>query len=105
MADYPDEEELETIRKWDPSDPFGLAEYLMSVWHYDNYISLDKRWKRDAPNWGRYKVFRVSTAGWSGNEDRIGALQDNYFWMFYWQSSKRGGHYIFHLPESTLTTK
>lgn len=104
MSEYPDKKELKTIREWNPSDPWGLVKYLMEVWHYDNYIRLEPRWRRDAPNWRRYKRFHVSTAGWSGNEDRIEALKENYFWIFYWQSSKRGGHFIFEIPEPEKKT-
>lgn len=99
MSEYPDEKELETIEKWDPQDPWGLAEYLMDNWKYDNYISLDKRWvTKDSSYKDGHKVLHVSTAGWSGNEDRIEALKKNMFWFFWWQSSKRGGHFVFHLP-------
>ena len=97
MSEYPDKAELKKIEKWDSQDPWGLAEYLMSVWHFNDYIRIGKRWEKGGYE-GGHKVLRISTAGWSGNEDRIEALRKNMFWFFYWQSSKRGGHFIFHLP-------
>lgn len=98
MSEYPDKDELRRIAKWDDQDPWGLAEYLISVWHFEDYIHISKRWQKGHYE-GGYKTFHISTAGWSGNEDRIGALQKNrMFWFFYWQSSKRGGHYVFNLP-------
>ena len=39
----------------------------------------------------------ISTGGWSGNEDLIGAMQNNaMLWIMTWVSSRRGGHYTFH---------
>jgi hypothetical protein len=98
MSEYPDEEELLTIEKWDTKDPWGLAEYLINVWHYEDYIRMGKRWVKGRYE-GGYKKFEISTAGWSGNEDRIDALQKNHFWFFWWHSSERGGHYVFQLPK------
>lgn len=41
-------------------------------------------------------IWEVATGGWSGNEDIIGALQDNtLFWTICWNLSKRGGYYEF----------
>jgi hypothetical protein len=85
---YPDEVELETIRKWPWKDCVGLLEYVKERW-----------WE---PDWGWTEdngIIDVSTGGWSGNEDLIGAMQDNtMFWMLCWESSRRGGHYEFTLP-------
>jgi hypothetical protein len=53
------------------------------------------------PDWGWHEPegnmeFHVSTGGWSGNEDLISAARRNtIFWMMCWQSSRRGGHYVF----------
>ena len=38
---------------------------------------------------------RLSSAGWSGNEDRIEALTQNMFWTCFWEKSMRGGHHYF----------
>jgi len=38
----------------------------------------------------------VSTGGWSGNEELIGAMRMNFIlWSQWWWSSRRGGHYVF----------
>lgn len=94
--DYPNEKELETIAKWDIHDPRGLVEFLQSVWYFENYFHISRGRNRFFQNW--IMRIRISTAGWSGNEDRIEALMQNMFWMIYWQKSVRGGHYTFEIP-------
>lgn len=89
---YPDEEELKCIREW-PKDWEALMEYVKRRW-----------WM---PDWGwteaRKKTYVISTGGWSGNEDLIGAMHDNWiFWSMCWEQSRRGGHYIFKLPEREI---
>ncbi|MCP4898858.1 MAG: hypothetical protein GY906_17950 [bacterium] len=82
---YPTEKELQEIRDWPFEKLPELLPHVKSLW-----------WQAD---WGWSEVggtYNISTAGWSGNEDIIGALQDNtMFWMLYWQKSTRGGHYVF----------
>lgn len=41
---------------------------------------------------------RISTGGWSGNEEIIGHLKRSFFWFRYWETSRRGGHFTFHVP-------
>ena len=90
---YPTEEELETIRNWNiigKKEAKQLMEYVQSIWNFgDEYFKV-----KDANN-SIYYI--LHTGGWSGNEDIIGALQENIhcFWLFYWLSTRRGGHYIF----------
>jgi hypothetical protein len=83
---YPEEQELDKIREWSANDYYGLMEYVRERWYCgDIYFRqvLD--------------TFYLSTVGWSGNEDIVAAIQENvnYWWMFHWHSSRRGGHYIF----------
>ena len=86
MSTYPTDEELDTITKWDAQDIKGCFEYMAELWAYPEYFTLED---------GKY---HVSTGGWSGNEDIIGALKDNLLvWLFTWEQSRRGGHYIFDL--------
>lgn len=89
-AEYPTDEELKTIKEWDitKQDVFELVDFIHDIW-----------WM---PDWGftlkgkRVKTLYLSTGGWSGNEDIIGAMKDNWlFWATYWEKSKRGGHYCF----------
>jgi hypothetical protein len=81
---YPSEESLELIKNWPSSDFEGLMVFVYTLWNYNKY------WKQKG------NTYRISTCGWSGNEDIICALMDNrIFWMLCWESSKRGGHYVF----------
>ncbi len=92
----PTEDELDSIKKWDISDPKGLVEFLQeNFWTPDWCIKVSK-----GRNCMKEWVMRIhiSTAGWSGNEDRIRALKINWFWMIYWQTHRTGGHYMFEIP-------
>jgi hypothetical protein len=85
---YPTNEELETIAAWDYKDPKGWFNYIDSLWSYPDYFESSD-----------YELlWKISTGGWSGNEDMINSMQDNkMLWMTTWYSSTRGGHYIFKL--------
>ncbi len=83
---YPTEEQLETIKNWDllKKSVIELLDFIEPLWEYhDRFIR-------------KRHILYLSTGGWSGNEDIIGALHQNFlFWSLYWASSKRGGHYWF----------
>lgn len=61
-----------------------LLKLLESVWHFGDW-----GFKRDGDK------LELHTGGWSGNEDIIYSLKKNFFWAFFWESSRRGGHYYF----------
>jgi len=89
---YPTNAELKKIAKWPHTDLAGLLEYVRERWAY-----------ADAGYWRqRGGKYWISTAGWSGNESLVGALEKNYvFWSICWLQSRRGGHYIFQLRKGT----
>lgn len=85
MSDYPNEEDLETIRTWKGSHK-ALMEFIEGIW-----------WAAD---WGFSEgddnKYYLSTGGWSGNEEIIGAMIENYvFWGICWDLSRKGGHHEF----------
>ena len=82
---YPDKNELETIKNWQMQDGWHeLMKYVRERWAYSDYFRSEGN------------TYFLSTAGWSGNEDLIQALNENFmFWSICWQSSRRGGHYEF----------
>ncbi len=83
---YPEEDELETIRKWDltKKPAADLLEYFESLYntHYGSFYL------------GRNEL-ELITGGWSANESLIDALSENWFWTIYWKQSNRGGRYLF----------
>lgn len=83
---YPTEEALKFIEEYDidKDGPEGLISFIREVWYL--------------PDWGFIRdgdSLELHTAGWSGNESIIKALQESWFWVVCWESSRRGGHYYF----------
>ena len=88
---YPTEETLEIIRTWPWPKREGWFEYIASMWRYPNAFTESQV--------GDKVTWHVSTLGWSGNEELISAMQENYLmWAITWVQSRRGGHYIFEVP-------
>ena len=86
MKEYPTDEELDEITKWDYKDFKGLMDYVSTLWNWPNYFKKEGN------------KFTLVTGGWSGNESIISALQDNrMFWTMCWYSSQRGGLYVFEI--------
>jgi len=93
MGDYPSEAELVRIKEWPYEDPDGWFTFIRGCWWHDDW-----GWNQeDVPDGYDRPVrrYRISTGGWSGNEDIIGAMMENILWNLTWQSSRRGGHYVF----------
>lgn len=82
---YPTDEELKRIEEWDIKDMVGLADYVCELWSDCGSVNLHNN-KRD---------LTLATGGWSGNEEIIEALAKTVFWSLFWDSSHRGGKYIF----------
>jgi len=97
---YPTENALEAIEKWHWDDARGWFKFIEGIWYFHDW-----GWREeDEPHdWEKDKIvhrYYVSTAGWSGNESIIRAMQNNdMMWHLNWVQSRRGGHYIFELKE------
>jgi hypothetical protein len=110
---YPTEPELNFIRKFDlqKNSPKELVEFIESIWAYHDWgFKLTKirdniptsTGMGDKPKYHYHYALELHTAGWSGNESIIEALEKNeWFYFFYWESSRRGGHYKFEIPVET----
>jgi hypothetical protein len=91
---YPTEEALNAIEKWNLDDAHNLICFIEEMWAYKEW-GFKKSWGRDRFK-NRVLFLELHTAGWSGNESIINALQKNkMFFMLWWAMSKRGGHYWF----------
>lgn len=87
---YPDEKSLEEIKEWDILKQ-GIQGLLDLVEENTNWAD------RQICITGKKVIrFEYHTGGWSGNEEVIGALRQNFlFWAMYWEKSVRGGHFYF----------
>lgn len=96
---YPTDEALKKIEKWPWEDITGCFAFIKDIWAYADsgyWVELDTI--NDTYDHSPVHRYHISTAGWSGNEDIIRALQKNYIiWFSTWVQSRRGGHYIFEL--------
>lgn len=88
---YPHDLELKRIREWPWEDGFrSLMEYVRRRWAYAEH----GYWTQEGDR------FSISTAGWSGNESLVGALeQNNMFQTLCAWSWRRGGHYVYDVRE------
>lgn len=92
---YPSDYALHCIQEWPYTDFRGLVDYVKQLWRYQDF-----GWHQTESAEGLR--LELSTAGWSGNESLVAALQHNHmFWMLSWRESKAGGHYVFLVPAQT----
>jgi len=96
-TEYPSDPVLEKIREWSWKDGFeNLMQFIKPHWRYADC----GYWKEERRHKGR-KRYHLSTAGWSGNEDIIAALRQNFaFWALCWVRTERGGHYVFEVSQT-----
>lgn len=96
---YPTQRTLWALEKWPFDDAKGWFSFLHRVWHL-----ADWGWHEadEPPEYPRAQEtaqvhrWNLSTAGWSGNESLVAAMQANeMLWHLCWVQSRRGGHYIF----------
>jgi hypothetical protein len=95
---YPTDEELAKIEEWDFSSGFDKwFEFIRTCWWMPDWGWSEYPDEED-PNYpGRkHTRYEISTGGWSGNEDIIGAMRANFVcWGQTWRVHRVGGHYTF----------
>lgn len=96
---YPTEETLNALEESDGTDFEAIAQFLVNAWYYPNYIKLYTAKAHPVLQSGKRRRLRMSTGGWSGNEDLIYHLPQM-FTTLYFREEHRGGHYLF---EKTIT--
>ena len=99
---YPTEYALELVENWHWGDVRGWFDFIKSVWWMPDW-GWHEHDAEDEFFAGRYvHRINISTAGWSGNESLIHAMQkNNILWITTWVQSRRGGHYIFEFDAKT----
>jgi len=104
---YPTEEELTRIRKWPTDDPRGWMAFIKTCWYAADWGWNEERGLDEtlSPRW--VTIYHVSTAGWSGNEEIIRAMRENpnLLWSQTWESVRRGGHYVFTVPDAVVSAE
>lgn len=95
---YPTDDALEIVKLWHWDDQKGWFEFIKSIWYMSSWGwdegEEDHEWDKNK------KVYRynISTAGWSGNESIIRAMEEcDMMWNLVWVQSRRGGHFIFEI--------
>ena len=95
---YPTEYAHDLIEQWPWEDQKGWFDFIHEIWAYRDW---GWRVKQEPHDWKENVVvdrLHISTAGWSGNEGLIKAMEKNWMmWHFTWVQSRRGGHYIFEI--------
>lgn len=95
---YPTQDALTIIELWPFEDEKGWFIFIQQLWAMKHFGWNEGVADHDfRPNTKVY-LYEISTAGWSGNESIIRAMEKNEFlWHMVWVQSRRGGHYIFEL--------
>jgi hypothetical protein len=97
---YPLSEDVKILRDWPFEHGYrGLMKLLQETWWAEDWGFRDKGWVTN--RYGRrVRRFRLSTGGWSGNEETIDELSRNFiFWSQCWVETRRGGHYLIEVPK------
>jgi hypothetical protein len=97
---YPHQIEIDRIKGWLEPDGaltfdnmVALMAYVKRRWKYAEFGYWTEHIDKDGSIF-----YQISTGGWSGNEEIMGAIHESPFWWICWESNIRGGHYVFHLP-------
>ena len=103
---YPTEEVINYIEEFPWQEDYNkFLDFIRQLWSFSEW-----GWEKGEPEVDYYTSYggvptkrtktpyRVSTAGWSGNEMLVAAMERNImFWNTTWVSSRRGGHYEFEI--------
>lgn len=97
---YPTEYALNVIECWHWSDPRGWFDLIKSIWYMKSWGWNEAPIVDELFPDKKGTALYVSTAGWSGNESIIEAMEKNNMgWYLNWVQSRRGGHYIFEIKD------
>jgi hypothetical protein len=89
---YPSGQTLTVIEDWAYTDIAGLIQFISP--YFKQHGAVLDGCEPDIDE----NLIALSTGGWSGCEDIIGAMKNNQvMWAVHWFSSRRGGHHKFAL--------
>lgn len=101
---YPSEQALKVIELWplwEPGAGRACFDFIKSIWHLKSWGWHEGDAPDDLHKDKMVYTYEISTAGWSGNESIIAAMQRNWLlWSCHWVQSRRGGHYTFEIKHS-----
>lgn len=86
MAEYPEPEDLDALSFWPMAKAAEWVDTARRIW-----------WAGDTLTRRTSRRLYLSTGGWSGNEDIVGAMRSSPLWSMCWLSSHRGGHHVLDL--------
>lgn len=96
---YPTEDALNYIKEFPVTGSAKeLLDFVRSLWNWDHMVHVEARtypYKEGKVE----NIMCFSTGGWSGNEDLIRALDDNFIGQMLWVKSERGGHHEYTYEE------
>lgn len=95
---YPTQDALTIVELWPYEDQKGWFIFIESLWAMKNFGWSEGLARHEYYQDRAVYLYELSTAGWSGNESIIRAMEKNEsLWHFVWVQSRRGGHYQFEL--------
>ena len=95
---YPTQDALLIVELWPFDDEKGWFTFIESIWAMKHFGWSEGVARHDYIPDKHVYLYELSTAGWSGNEAIIRAMEENHFlWHQVWVQSRRGGHYQFEL--------
>lgn len=99
---YPTEHALEVIQRF-RGTPRDMIDFVDSLWWPSGGVTTFEK-VDSIPTWDDRPGYRweLSTGGWSGNESIMSELEGTFFWMNFWYSVVRGGHYTFYLESKRI---
>lgn len=93
---YPTTDALSLIENWHYEYAVTWFDFIHSLWYASDWGWHSEVVPHRFREGRNVMKFDISTAGWSGNESVIKAMQNNemLWWTTHYQTT-RGGHYIF----------
>lgn len=85
--EYPSDYALDVVSHFHGT-PCQLVELIAHLWRWKDLVQVRAPWR------GEIEVSLV-TGGWSGNESVIRALDGTVFGLRWWETTKRGGLYVY----------